>query len=85
MFIGWSPTKFMFLWIKSIQKKQEAQRCQKGCVHIYGYKLFIVHLFFMRILQVLLMDHKTFFAILFLKVCRRISFIFYGSQHTERG
>jgi hypothetical protein len=27
---------------------KEAQRCQKGCVHINGYKLFIVHLFFMH-------------------------------------
>lgn len=46
------PTKSMFcLLIRSIQKKKEAQGYQKGCVHMYGYKLFIVKLFFMRLLK----------------------------------
>jgi len=44
LFIGWSPTKFMFLLlIRGTQKKQEAQRCQKS-VSIYigiNYLLFI--------------------------------------------
>jgi hypothetical protein len=42
---------FVFLFIRSTQKIQEAQSSQKGCVHMYGYKLFIFHLFFMRIFQ----------------------------------
>ena len=50
MFIGWSPTKFMgFLLIRNIQKKQRLKGVKKGCVHIYRYKLFIIHLFFMKI------------------------------------
>ena len=44
LFIGWSPTKFMFLLlIRGTQKKQEAKRCQKS-VSIYigiHYLLFI--------------------------------------------
>jgi len=44
LFIGWSPTKFMFLlFIRGTQKKQETQRCQKS-VSIYigiNYLLFI--------------------------------------------
>ena len=42
------PYKVCFLLIRSTQKKQEDQRYQKGYVLIYGYKLFIVHLFLMR-------------------------------------
>jgi len=40
---------WFLLLIWSTQKKQEVQSYQKGCVHIYGYKLFIVLLIFMRI------------------------------------
>ena len=40
---------YVLLLIRSTQKKQEAQGCLKGCIHIYCYKLFIVRLFLMRI------------------------------------
>ena len=47
-----------------LYKKEDAQRCQKGVsIYLYGYKFFIVHLFFMG---VLLMHSETCIALLFL-------------------
>jgi hypothetical protein len=45
-----------FLLIRSTQKKQEGQSCQKMCINLHIYKLFIVHLFLMRIFRKSLLE-----------------------------
>ena len=49
IFTGWSISFTVNRLIRSTQNKQEFQRCRKGCVPIYRYTLFIVHLFLMII------------------------------------